>query len=71
MMSTGSGGSDDVECEPALFNSAKDFSMMTLDSRKQANIQGYGLQLVLFSFIVVSKGFKKQNEIISIPGLAQ
>ena len=66
MMSTGSGGRDVVEREPTLFNSAKDFSMMSLGLGIRENIQDYGQQAILFSFIIVSKGFKKQKEIISI-----
>lgn len=64
-MSTGSGGSEDVDRDPALFSS-KDFSMATL-SWGSTNIWDYRLQPI--SSNLMSKGITKNNETISIPHL--
>lgn len=61
-MSTGSGGSDDVDREPALFNSAKDFSMITLgkESMRTAEAMDYTwLSLHSLSYLKESQNKNK------------
>lgn len=62
MMSTGSGGSDDVEREPALFNSVKDFSMIILGLGSEANIENYRVYVIQSSVVIVSKGFEEKQK---------
>lgn len=62
MMSTGSGGSDDVERELALFNSVKDFSMIILGLGSEANIENYRVYVIQSSVVSVSKGFEEKQK---------
>lgn len=61
-MSTGSGGSEDVEREPGLFNSVKDFSMMILGLGMEANIWAYRVNFIQASVITVEKRIKQNRE---------